>query len=402
MTPQTPDRLPLGIHSFPRLADGSFRFVDKRGYAEEVVNEGGKRTLHLPKGWGKTLFISMIEVLYRTSYPVIRLDFGYDTLSPGALRDHLSRQLHDIEIVDDPYAGLGEATIERRLESLIRRRCSDWARRVILLIDNYDTPMARPSCRPAVESIIDTLSPLDDQIHLLLLAGTGEYATPDLEFLPVDPAASGFTIKEAQSLMSADSSLSINDLAKRAVTLPGCDTPLLSPFETVFLLTRPGAPLPERPATATAIADDIAISKMRRALLDDAPDDFLTLVKSILAATPYQHFPTEKKEGFNHARIDLIARMIADSQIVCHSELQNYKGRIDMVIETPATVYIFEFKHDKTAAEALSQIRRQGYPLPYLTSGKRIFAIGVNFSADSRGIADWLINEIHTPGDNQL
>lgn len=62
-----------------------------------------------------------------------------------------------------------------------------------------------------------------------------------------------------------------------------------------------------------------------------------------------------------------------------------------MIIETPATIYIFEFKHRKSAEQALIQIDRRKYALPYLASGKRIFAVGVSFRADSRGIFEWKI-----------
>jgi len=66
-------------------------------------------------------------------------------------------------------------------------------------------------------------------------------------------------------------------------------------------------------------------------------------------------------------------------------------GRIDMDIITDKYVYLFEFKVDETAQKALQQINEKGYATPFVTTGKTIYKIGVNFSSATRTITDWLI-----------
>jgi gamma-glutamylcysteine synthetase len=53
-------------------------------------------------------------------------------------------------------------------------------------------------------------------------------------------------------------------------------------------------------------------------------------------------------------------------------------------------VYIFEFKFNKTAEEALTQIHKRQYANKYKAAGKTITGIGVNFSTAKRGIDTWL------------
>ena len=46
-------------------------------------------------------------------------------------------------------------------------------------------------------------------------------------------------------------------------------------------------------------------------------------------------------------------------------------------------------KLNKTAADALTQIKEKRYHEKYLASGKRITLVGINFSSESRTIDDW-------------
>ena len=71
------------------------------------------------------------------------------------------------------------------------------------------------------------------------------------------------------------------------------------------------------------------------------------------------------------------------------TQVHNAVGRADVIVETDNYVYIFEFKRDKTAAEALQQIEEKGYALPYSADPRTIFKIGVNFDSSKRNISEW-------------
>ena len=58
-------------------------------------------------------------------------------------------------------------------------------------------------------------------------------------------------------------------------------------------------------------------------------------------------------------------------------------------METPLYVYIFEFKLDGTADEALKQIEDKGYAKPYLSDPRKLFKIGASFSSQTGTIEEW-------------
>jgi len=66
------------------------------------------------------------------------------------------------------------------------------------------------------------------------------------------------------------------------------------------------------------------------------------------------------------------------------------RGRADVVLKMPSTIYVMELKYNKTAAEALAQIDERGYADPYLNDGRRIVRVGINFGSKERNINEWI------------
>ena len=74
-----------------------------------------------------------------------------------------------------------------------------------------------------------------------------------------------------------------------------------------------------------------------------------------------------------------------------YTEKQQSEGRVDCIIETPGYVYIFEFKLDGTAEEALRQIEDKGYSRPYDSDSRPLFKVGVSFSSATGTVDDWKV-----------
>ena len=74
-------------------------------------------------------------------------------------------------------------------------------------------------------------------------------------------------------------------------------------------------------------------------------------------------------------------------------EYHTSRGRIDLVLQTDKFIYIMEFKLNGTAEEALQQINDKNYALPFEMDGRKLFKIGVNFSAETRNIEKWIVEE---------
>lgn len=63
-----------------------------------------------------------------------------------------------------------------------------------------------------------------------------------------------------------------------------------------------------------------------------------------------------------------------------------------MYVDKTEIVYIFEFKRDDTAENALAQIDAQGYAKPYEADGRKLIKIGAAFSSKERTLTEWLVN----------
>jgi hypothetical protein len=82
----------------------------------------------------------------------------------------------------------------------------------------------------------------------------------------------------------------------------------------------------------------------------------------------------------------IIFRLIG---LFIEAEARTSTGRIDAVAQTEKYVYIFEFKLNRSAAEALKQIHDKEYYQKYLGSGREIILIGAKFSTKKHNITDW-------------
>lgn len=73
--------------------------------------------------------------------------------------------------------------------------------------------------------------------------------------------------------------------------------------------------------------------------------------------------------------------------VLCESH--SSRGRADCVLKTDKYIYLFEFKLDDTAENALKQIEEKGYALSYAADPRQLFKIGIGFSSSSRTLTDW-------------
>ena len=71
------------------------------------------------------------------------------------------------------------------------------------------------------------------------------------------------------------------------------------------------------------------------------------------------------------------------------TEVNTNDGRMDAVIKTDTHIYIFEFKLDKTTAEAIAQIKKKEYYNKYLLDKRQLVLVGVNFDSTNGSIKEW-------------
>ena len=125
-------------------------------------------------------------------------------------------------------------------------------------------------------------------------------------------------------------------------------------------------------------------------LEDGKLDDFRTGLTAFLASIPYTMRRKEnerERERYFHYTFYLILRLI--SVYTVYTEKVQSHGQVDCIVETPDFVYIFEFKLDGTADEALQQIQEKGYAREYESDGRTLYRIGAVFSSETGTIEDW-------------
>ena len=115
-------------------------------------------------------------------------------------------------------------------------------------------------------------------------------------------------------------------------------------------------------------------------------EDFLTKLKVFFAKTPYDLI----KDTENHYQtvVFIICKLLG---YYSEAEYKIVNGRIDMVIKTKDYIYVFEFKFDKSAKEALEQIDSKDYPLAFQQDERKLYKVGVNFSSQTKNIDEYII-----------
>ncbi|MDE5807270.1 MAG: ATP-binding protein [Muribaculaceae bacterium] len=129
-----------------------------------------------------------------------------------------------------------------------------------------------------------------------------------------------------------------------------------------------------------------SVKRFVTALTSGDADSFMKLLESMLAGVPYSEKGSAEAH-FQNAAYILFTLMGQYVRI----EDRMSDGRIDLTVETSRYVFIFEFKIDSTAEEAMRQIHEKEYWLKHIHSGKEIILIGADFSTKTRRLNGYII-----------
>ena len=139
----------------------------------------------------------------------------------------------------------------------------------------------------------------------------------------------------------------------------------------------------------TNVSDDetgFHIAKFIRELRSGDIEAFMERLKVFFAGMPYEL--SENTERHYQAIFYVVFTLMG--QFV-ETEVRSARGRADAVVKTKDFIFIFEFKLNGTAEEALKQIDEKGYLIPYTLDGRKLVKVGVNFSKEKRNIDCYVI-----------
>ena len=122
-----------------------------------------------------------------------------------------------------------------------------------------------------------------------------------------------------------------------------------------------------------------------RALDNNNLDEAIKIINDLIQSIPDQNY-IKDQEKFFHAIIHLIFTMIGSDP---RSEMHTAIGRMDTVVILSHRIYLFEFKLNETAADAIQCIKDRNYAASLRLRNLPITGVGVVFSTKTKGVAGW-------------
>lgn len=191
---------PVSIQSFRKIREDGYFYVDKTQYVHKLVNPGGFFFLSRPRRFGKSMLISTLECYFRNrrdlfsglaidrlepdewqEYPVLHLDFtmrGYNT--PQDLYNVLSDTLYEWE--EEYGTPNPNDTPDGRFGNLIIDIYKRTGKQVVILVDEYDSPIVDTHGNPELETanrkmlhdFYRVMKANTDYIRFVFLTGVGK------------------------------------------------------------------------------------------------------------------------------------------------------------------------------------------------------------------------------------
>jgi hypothetical protein len=127
------------------------------------------------------------------------------------------------------------------------------------------------------------------------------------------------------------------------------------------------------------------VISLYRAFATNDLEQIIKLVKSIFKTIPSQIFIKEA-ESYYHSLIYLVFHYLG---LYTDSEVNTNDGRLDCVVKTPTHIYVIEFKLNKSADEAMQQIKDKGYAEKYRADPRQKWLLGINFSSEAKTVEGW-------------
>ena len=127
-----------------------------------------------------------------------------------------------------------------------------------------------------------------------------------------------------------------------------------------------------------------------RALRSNDIGRAIGLIHNLIQAVPDQNY-IKNEEKFFHAIVHLIFTIIGSN---VWSEVHTPIGRIDTLIITTTRIFLFEFKVNESAQDAIQCIEDRHYADSLRHRNLPITAVGVAFSPATKGIHEWEQKEL--------
>ncbi|MDR2382741.1 MAG: ATP-binding protein [Prevotellaceae bacterium] len=139
-----------------------------------------------------------------------------------------------------------------------------------------------------------------------------------------------------------------------------------------------------------ATTQKFSVAQFVKALRAGDIDGFMNNMRAFYASIPYELMDNKNKDEQYYQFIFYILVTLMGQFV--QAEVKTSSGRVDALIKTADTIYVFEFKMDNngTAEKALEQIDSNDYLIPFTAEGRKLVKIGAEFSEKERGLSRWI------------
>ena len=117
-------------------------------------------------------------------------------------------------------------------------------------------------------------------------------------------------------------------------------------------------------------------------------DGFMKQLQVLFANIPYD---MRGKQEHDYQTVIYVIFMMLHYFI--EAEHHTSEGRIDLMLSAGEWIYVIELKLNRTAEEAMQQIRDNNYALKFRNREKRIMLIGANIDSEKGRLTDWIREE---------
>ena len=203
-------KLPIGIQTFRKIREADdYYYVDKTGYAIDLIEQGSCYFLSRPRRFGKSLLLDTLKDLFEghqslftgllaetrwdwsRKYPVIRVSFSDGVLQNRAELDRrildilrLNREVLNLHLPPD----LPESDIAGSFADLIRQAHRQTGQRAVVLIDEYDKPIldnitnseVALAMREGLKNLYSVLKGSDEHLKFSFLTGVSKFSKVSL------------------------------------------------------------------------------------------------------------------------------------------------------------------------------------------------------------------------------
>ena len=199
---ETNDRiLPVGIQSFEKIRKGGYLYVDKTDIIWQLANRGKKYNyLSRPRRFGKSVLVDTLEAYFMgkkelfeglkimqmetewVKRPVIRLDMSQAGAEPESIRSYLDytfqeyESLYEIEVSNN-------SSLATRLSEIVRIAYEQTGQQVVILIDEYDSPLQHSwktplyeKCTAIYRDVFVILKSMDKYENFIFITGCTKFS----------------------------------------------------------------------------------------------------------------------------------------------------------------------------------------------------------------------------------